>query len=92
MTRRVLTVSLSSSSSGRVLDPVLKCRGEYTQLLSSGGCRYTTKTAEGARRDGNTQRQPVEICREKERQTGRQEFQRGILEMQWLEIDMEVHT
>lgn len=46
---------------------MLKCRGEYTQLLSSGGCWYSTKTAEGARRGGDTQRQPVEICREEDR-------------------------
>ena len=44
-----LTVSLSPSPSGRVLDSESTCSGEYTHVLSSGGCLYTPRTAGGAK-------------------------------------------
>lgn len=49
-----LTVSLSQSPSGGALDSEPQCRGEYTQVLSSGGCFYTPTTAEGAKGTGET--------------------------------------
>lgn len=42
--------------------------------MSSGGCFYTSRTAEGARKGGDTQRQPAETHREEERQDKSEEY------------------